>query len=81
MAVVNLHVPDVSCEGCANAISTAVGSLWGVCGVTVNVPGKVVTVNYNEDEVKPAEIKARIEEAGYEIQPPDEYRASQRPIR
>lgn len=67
MAEVILDVPDISCEGCANAITRAVGNVWGVCDVSVDVPTKKVTVLYNDDQVKPAAIIERIEDAGYEV--------------
>ncbi len=67
MAEVILDVPDISCEGCANAIQQAVGGVWGVCDVSVDVPTKKVTVLYNDDQVKPAVIIERIEDAGFPV--------------
>lgn len=69
MAVLTMKVPDISCQGCANAIDRAVGSLQGVCDVTVDIPAKQVTVNYDENEVGPGAITERIEDAGYEVAP------------
>jgi copper chaperone CopZ len=67
MAEVVLDVPEIACQGCANAIQRAVGGVWGVCDVSVDVPAKKVTVKYNDDEVKPAAIIDRIEDVGYEV--------------
>ena len=37
-------VPDIVCDGCANAIEKALGGLAGVSDVTVDVQTKQVTV-------------------------------------
>ena len=67
MAEMILDVPDITCEGCANAIRRAVGGVPGIRDVAVNVSEKKVTVTYNDDEVKPAAIIERIEDAGYVV--------------
>lgn len=66
MSTVAYSVPDISCEGCANAIKRALGTLRGVESVAVDVQSKRVTVDYAEDQVGPEDIRRRIDDAGYE---------------
>ena len=66
MATVTYYAPDISCQGCANAIKRAVSPLPGVREVGVDVNTKRVVVDYDENRATPEEIKERIEDAGYE---------------
>ncbi|MHB1000320.1 MAG: heavy-metal-associated domain-containing protein [Armatimonadota bacterium] len=68
MTSVTYKAPEISCEGCANAIKRALGTLQGVSSVNVDVSSKLVTVDYKEDEIRPEEIKQRIEDAGYDTE-------------
>lgn len=61
------HASDISCEGCANAIKRALGALPGVQTVQVDVPGKNVIVQHDPALVKDADLKARLEKAGYPV--------------
>jgi copper ion binding protein len=69
MAAVTYSVPEISCEGCANAIRRAVASLSGVQHVDVDLQAKRVKVDFQEDQTSPGRIEERIEEAGYEARP------------
>ena len=40
--------PGISCQGCANTIEKALGSIPDVSGVSVDVPGKRVTVSHGD---------------------------------
>jgi copper chaperone len=58
-------VPGVSCEHCRVAITQEVGAAAGVEAVDVDLEGKTVTVRGSDlDDV---ELRAAIEEAGYEV--------------
>ena len=70
MAAITYDVPGIMCEGCANAINRALSVLSGISEVDVDVPGKRVTVDYDDDRVQPDEIARRIENAGYEVMEP-----------
>jgi copper chaperone len=58
-------VPGVSCEHCRVAISTEVAAVAGVDSVEVDLEKKLVSVHGTgvEDE----EVRAAIDEAGYDI--------------
>lgn len=60
------NVPDVSCEHCVNAIKGELSKISGVSSVDVNLDTKLVTVE-SSDAVSDAELRAGIEEAGYDI--------------
>jgi copper chaperone CopZ len=51
-------IPNISCSHCANAITRALKGVAGVKDVTVDVPAKAVSVNYdapaNEQGLKDA---------------------------
>jgi copper chaperone len=58
------QVPDISCDHCKNAIEGEVGDLDGVDRVEVDVEARRVTV---DGAAADHEIRAAIEEAGYEV--------------
>jgi copper chaperone len=58
-------VPGVSCEHCRTAITDEVSAVAGVASVDVDLERKVVTVH--GDGVDDAEVRAAIDEAGYDI--------------
>ena len=66
MAALTAHAPDISCEGCANAIQRALGRLAGVQSVQVDVTAKEVHVQYDGGAVDPSTILDRLSRAGYD---------------
>jgi copper chaperone len=62
-----ITVPAIHCDHCKMSIEGAVQAVSGVESVKVDVPGKLVTVAYNEEMVGLDRIKATIEDQGYEI--------------
>lgn len=60
------RVPDVSCQHCVRAITSELQKIPGVQSVHVDLDTKLVTVAADES-VSDDEIRAGIEEAGYEI--------------
>ena len=62
-----LNVEGMSCMHCVNAIKNSVGSLPGVSKVEVDLMGKKVAVDFESDQVTLDQIKAKIEDAGYEV--------------
>lgn len=57
----------MSCSHCENAVKGAVGALEGVDMVTVSLKDKTVTVDYDSSRVSPEQMKAAIEDQGYEV--------------
>lgn len=60
------RVPDVSCQHCVRAITGELQKIPGVQSVHVDLDTKLVTVAADES-VSDQQIRAGIEEAGYEI--------------
>jgi len=67
MIETRLAVPDVSCERCERAIESAVLPLDGVARVTVDLPGKVVTVAHDPQVARVERLVVAIEEQGYAV--------------
>ena len=66
MEKIMIKVTGMSCQHCVNAVSGAVLALDGVAGVTVDLDGGTAAVDYDASKVALADIKAAIEEEGYE---------------
>ena len=64
MAETTYTVPGIHCGHCAAAIKDEVGSVQGVDQVDVDLESKVVTVR--GEGVSDEQLRAAIEEAGYE---------------
>ncbi len=62
---VTYHTPAIHCDGCANSIKRSLGKLNGVEETTVDVATKSVTVSYDETMTKDADIRTRLEAAGF----------------
>lgn len=67
MPVATYRVPDISCEGCANAIKRALSTMDGIRSIDVNVDTKIVRVEYDSDMGAPDTIQECIGEAGYDM--------------
>lgn len=61
---ITYRVPGVSCEHCRTAITQEVSGARGVEGVEVDLDAKIVTVHGTG--LDDAELRAAIDEAGYE---------------
>ena len=68
METVTYTAPSISCDHCRHAIEGAVGALPGVQRVEVDIPGRLVEVNYDSAQVSTAQIEATLEEEGYPAQ-------------
>ena len=61
---ITYSVPGMSCDHCKHAVSSEVGSVDGVVGVEVDLETKFVTVT--GEDLDDRQLRAAIEEAGYE---------------
>jgi copper chaperone len=62
-----LNVEGMSCNHCIKAVTDALTALEGVSGVDVDLAGKKVTVDYEEDKVSLESMRDAIEEEGYDV--------------
>ncbi len=67
MITKTLSVPDISCEHCERAIKNALQPLAGVQSVSVDIPTKKVTVQYDENAVAIDKIKQAVEDEEYPV--------------
>lgn len=59
-------VTGMTCEHCVNAVSSEVAAIAGVTDVAVDLTNGSVTVT-SEAPLTRAQVKAAVEEAGYEL--------------
>jgi copper ion binding protein len=59
-------VEGMSCGHCVNHVKTALEDISGVTGTNVELASKTAVVEAN-GEIKDADIKFAIEDAGYEV--------------
>ena len=67
MKSTTLVAPDISCEHCQHAIEGAVGKMEGVKQVKVDIPTKMVQVEYDPKLVTLAKIEAVMDDVGYTV--------------
>jgi copper chaperone len=63
-----LHVQGMTCEGCENAIRTALGRLNGIAEASPDHQAGTVGIRYDTDRVSEEAIKQRIRFAGYDTE-------------
>ncbi|WP_099467458.1 copper chaperone CopZ [Konateibacter massiliensis] len=62
-----INVEGMSCEHCVKAVNGAVSALAGVQNVSVDLDSKTVTVEYDAAQSSLEQIKAEIEDQGYDV--------------
>ena len=69
MEHVTLKVNGMSCEHCVKAVTGAVEALPGAGGVKVDLAGGAVSLSFDSAQTSLEDIRAAIEESGYEVGP------------
>lgn len=64
MKNVSLRVSDMKCDGCVNAVRTAISRVEGVQRADVSLEDKMARV-VADDAVQTDDLMAAVEEAGY----------------
>ena len=62
-----LNVEGMSCNHCVKAVTDALTALDGVSNVNVDLAGKKVTVEYEEETVSLDRMRDAIEDEGYDV--------------
>ncbi|MBI4441476.1 heavy-metal-associated domain-containing protein [Candidatus Woesearchaeota archaeon] len=65
MKEVTFYVEGMSCTGCANSITAALGTKEGIIKAKVDFDSHKATVIYNEKRVNEAAIATALKEMGY----------------
>ncbi len=62
-----LSIGGMSCASCVNTVEEAVGELDGVLSASVNLVTEKLTVRYDPQRVRVAQIKKAVVDAGYQV--------------
>ena len=65
--ITTVTAPDIECDGCANAIKKALGTVPGVAQVEVNIDAKTVTVTHDAQTASRDTITSRLDKAGFPV--------------
>jgi copper chaperone len=68
MATNVLNVPDISCGHCQATITNALSPLPGVTSVSVDIPTKTVTVQYDPAVVGLDQVEDLLAEEDYPVE-------------
>ena len=68
MKEITFIAPDIECGGCATSIEKVLGRQIGIEAITVNIPGKTVSVRYDEAWTNPAKIAETLSDIGFPTQ-------------
>jgi copper chaperone len=67
MSQITLNVPDISCAHCEKAVVGALQDKPGVKAVQVNIPAKIVYLDYDETAFSLDQVKEALDEEGYPV--------------
>jgi copper ion binding protein len=67
METTTLKIHGMTCGGCVAAVQRVLRELDGVRSADVSLADSSATVQYEPSRVKPADLHAAIEDAGYEV--------------
>ena len=68
MAQATLVVPDISCEHCEHAITSALNPVAGIRSVRVDIPERLVRLDYDESAVSIDQVKEILAEEDYPVE-------------
>lgn len=67
METVQLNIQGMTCSGCVKNVTGMLQKVPGVSSVEVSLEQKRATVVYNPAQAKPAQLKAAVEDAGFDV--------------
>jgi copper chaperone CopZ len=67
MQTTTLKISGMTCGGCVAAVQRVLQAVEGVEKAAVSLADSTATVQYEPSRVKPADLQAAIEDAGYEV--------------
>ncbi|HNU35749.1 MAG TPA: heavy metal translocating P-type ATPase, partial [Methanomassiliicoccales archaeon] len=67
MNELTLSIGGMSCASCVNTVEEAVGELEGVLSASVNLVTEKLTVRYDPQRIRVAQIKKAVVDAGYAV--------------
>jgi len=66
METIQINIEGMSCNGCVNSVTNALKGVRGVNSVEVSLEQKRATVSFDPAQCGPAQLKAAIEDAGFD---------------
>ncbi len=67
METLNLTVKGMSCMGCVGSVKNVLEPMDGVAKVDITLEGGKVVIDFDAAKVQPDQLKAAIDDAGYEV--------------
>jgi len=68
-AIIELTVPDISCDKCKANIEGDLATQPGIEQVTVDVATRRVSIAYDQQRTSPNRLRAKLTEIGYPAAP------------
>ena len=65
-------ISGMTCAACATKIEKGIKKMEGVSRANVNFALETISVTYNDNEVQPHEMIAKVKKLGYELRPKDD---------
>ena len=70
LSEMKLPIGGMSCASCVQKVEKAIGKIWGVSSVTVNLATESARVRYDAQKVKVSAIKGVVTDLGFTVQTP-----------
>jgi copper chaperone len=67
MQTEHLKVTGMTCSGCTSTVTQALKAVTGVDDVNVSLPAGEATVQYDERQTSPEQLKSAVKGAGYGV--------------
>lgn len=67
MQTEQIQVSGMTCGGCANNVTRALKAVRGVSEVNVSLSAGEATVQYDDRQTSPDQLKAAVRDAGYGV--------------
>src|SRR5690625_2306604 len=65
-------ISGMTCAACATKIEKGIGRMDGVSSANVNFALETISVTYNDKEVQPSDMLAKVKKLGYELRPKED---------
>jgi copper chaperone len=67
MEKITLTVKGMTCMGCVRSVKAVLEPLAGVAKVDITLDGGLVAVEFDSAKIQAEQLKAAIDDAGYEV--------------
>jgi copper chaperone len=67
METIQLNIQGMTCNGCVNSVKNVLQKVHGVANVEVSLEQNCTTVTYDPVQAGLAQLKAAVEDAGYDV--------------